>query len=60
MRKKFKDVMKKKKFLKELANRWQLSQHKDKFGKLPIEYEQDNDLKIYYQEIFKPKIKSLP
>jgi hypothetical protein len=38
MKKKFKDSPKKKKILKELANRWQLSQSKDKFGKLPIDY----------------------
>jgi hypothetical protein len=38
MKKKFKDGKKKKKFLKELANRPQLSLTKDKQAKLPIEY----------------------
>ena len=60
MKKKFKDNLKKKRILKELANRWQLSQNKDKFGKLPIDYEVDNEIKSYYQEIFKPKIKPVP
>jgi len=38
MKKKFKDIKKKKKFLKELANRSHLSLIKDKQAKLPIEY----------------------
>jgi hypothetical protein len=42
MRKKFNDQRKKKKFIKELANRPQLSQSKDKYGKLPIEYETED------------------
>lgn len=36
MKKKFNDPRKKKKFIKELANRPQLSLCKDKFGKLPL------------------------
>ena len=39
MKKKFKDCRKKKKFLKELANRGHLSLMKDKTDKIPIEYE---------------------
>lgn len=60
VKRKFKDQSKKKRFLKELSNRLQLSQVKDKHGKLPLEYELDNEIKNYYQEIFKPKIKSIP
>ena len=60
MKRKFKDLNKKRRFLKELSNRWQLSQVKDKNEKLPIDYEIDNEIKNYYQEIFKPKIKTLP
>lgn len=46
--------------LKELANRWQLSQVRDKSGKLPIEYEVDNDIKTYFMELFKPKVRTQP
>jgi hypothetical protein len=38
IKKKFKDVMRKKKFLKELCNRPHLATQRDKNGKLPIEY----------------------
>jgi hypothetical protein len=48
MKKKFNDARKKKKFIKELANRPQLSQSRDKFGKLPIEYETDDEIKGFY------------
>lgn len=57
MRKKFNDPRKKKKFIKELANRPQLSQSRDKMGKLPIDYETQDDIKGYYNELFKPKQK---
>jgi pyruvate carboxylase len=60
MKRKFKKNSNKKRFLKELANRWQLSQVKDKSGKLPIEYETDNDVKNYYLDLFKPKIRNVP
>ena len=36
MKRKFKDLNKKKKFIKELSIRWQLSLTKDKDNKLPI------------------------
>jgi hypothetical protein len=59
MKKKFNDPRKKKKFIKELANRPQLSQSRDKMGKLPIDYEAEDDIKGYYNELFKPKQKVL-
>lgn len=40
-----------------MSNRWQLTQVKDKNEKLPIDYETDPEIKNYFQEIFKPKIK---
>ena len=57
MKRKFKDQAKKRRFLKELLNRWQLTQIKDKHDKLPIDYETDPDIRNYYQDIFKPKLK---
>ena len=59
MKRKFKDNNKKKRFLKELVNRWQLTLIKDKYEKIPVDYENDPDIKNYYQEIFKPKVKIL-
>ncbi len=40
-----------------MSNRTYLSQIKDKVGKVPLDYEQDNEIKNYYNEIFKQKIK---
>ena len=57
MKRKFKDNNKKKKFIKELSNRWQLTQSRDKNDKLPIDYELDQEIKNYYQDVFKPKLK---
>ena len=57
MKRKFKDTNKKKKFIKQLSNRWQLTQSRDKNDKLPIDYEVDNEIKNYYAELFKPKLK---
>ena len=57
MKRKFKDLNKKKKFMKELSNRWQLSLTKDKDNKLPVQYETDSDIRIFYLDIFKPKVK---
>ena len=57
MRKKFRDSSKKKRFLKELSNRWQLALTRDKNEKLPLDYETDPDIRNYYQEVFKAKVK---
>ena len=55
LKKKFKKICKKKKFLKELAGRIYLVQP-DSWGKLPIEYEENEEIQTYCLEIFKPKI----
>ena len=48
-RKKFRDSNKKKRFLKELANRWQLALVRDRQEKVPLDYETDHDMRSYYQ-----------
>ena len=60
MKRKFKDNFKKRKFLSSLANKLPLSQVKDKSGKLPIQYETDNEIKAFYLELFKPKVRNQP
>jgi hypothetical protein len=55
LRKKFRKPEKKKKFIKELSGRLNLIQE-DSYNKLPIEYEENEDIKMFIMEQFKPKI----
>lgn len=54
LKKKFKKLNVKKKFLKELVGRFYLIQE-DTQNKLPFEYEENQQIKQFCSEIFKPK-----
>ena len=57
MKKKFTNIKKKKNFLKELVGKQLLFNQIDKMGKTAIEYEENEEIKLFYAENFKVKQK---
>lgn len=60
MRKKFRNLAKKKMFLKEVREKEAYRScvlQKDQRGKVALDYEEDPDIRAYYVELFKEKVK---